>query len=345
MMSSRRARLARALFALAVVLAFVVAAAQTESELTLTAALEIGSENAAAVVAAKDNLADARRDLEVAAADPSTTPLALAAAERKVAGAEDDLALALATANGEVVSAFAEVLQAAANREAAALQLNILETILEATNARFAAGAVTSADVTKAESDVANQQRTLQEAETDLTFAEDSLAALLGVPVGPLAPITEADLLPEDELAEMVDGAAATSARLAAARRNLDAARAQLAAVDNALSSRAEIDAARKAVESAEDALNDVEDAMEREVRRARASVTAARNRYRGALDAAESATADLAAQAVRLEAGTVSALAYAQSELALKKAEASTAAALHGLLKAQYSLMAATLR
>ncbi len=309
------------------------------AELTLAAALVDGSEYASAVVTARTDLATAKRDLDIAVADPSTTPLAVAAAQRAAAAAEDNLAVAIATADGDVVAAYADVLEAVASHALAAHQLDILTTTLQATRARFDAGAVTPADVSKAESDVASQQRTLQEAETDLAFANDTLAALLGKDPGTLAPITEDDLLPDESLDEVTARALEASARLKNARRSLEAAQAQLAAVDNALSSRSDIEAARTAVTTATDALKDMETTVTRDVQRAYASVTAARNRYRGTLDSVASATAELAAQQVRLTAGTISELAYSQSQLTLENSRASAASALHALLAAQYAL------
>ncbi len=344
MTSFPKARSLAFTIATAAALAWSGAGAQT-AEPTLAAALADGAEYAAAVVTARTDLATAKRDLGIAVADPSTTPMALAAAQRAVAAAEDGLAVAIATADGDVVAAYADVLEAAATHATATHQLAILTTTLQATRARFDAGAVTPADVSKAESDVAGQQRTLQEAETDLAFANDTLAELLGKDPGTLAPITEDDLLPDASLDEVTAQALEASARLKNARRSLEAAQAQLAAVDNALSSRSDIEAARTAVTTATAALQDMEATVARDVQRAYASVTAARNRYRGTLDSVASATAELAAQQVRLTAGTISELAYSQSQLSLENSRASAASALHALLAAQYALRLAGVR
>lgn len=323
----------------------VSAAWAANEALTLEAALPAGSEYAATVVTARSALATARNELDVSAADPSTTPLTLATRERAVAAAEDDLTVAVATANGEVVSAYAAVLEAKTTAELAVRQLDILQRTLEATRARFEAGAVTAADVVKAENDVASQQRTLQEADVNLTFANDSLAVLLGYTPGVLTPLTEADLLPQDALEDVTARTLKQSARLSAAQRSLDAARAQLRAVNNALSSRAEIEAAEKAVTSSEEALTDMVAVVERDVQRAYAAVDAASNRYQGTMDSVASAMADLAAQDVRLAAGTISDLAFAQSALSLENARSSASNALHALLSAQYALRLAEVR
>lgn len=337
------------LLILAVSLGGGAAAAQGTDALTLAAALAGGSEYAADVVTARTNLTTAERDHAVAAADPSTTPMALAAAQRAVDAAADALAVATATAEGDAAAAYAAVLEAATTRDLAARQLDILTRTLEATRARFGAGAVTAADVAKAETDVASQRRTLDEAETSLAFAQDSLAVLLGAGLGSdltaLTPVTEADLLADEPLEDVTDRAGEASARVRSAQRSLQAAQEQLGAVDNALSSRSDIDAARTAVTTASDALADMQATVVRDVQRAYASVTAARNRYRGTLDSVDSAAADLAAQQVRLTAGTISELAYAQSELSAENARASAASALHALLSAQYALRLASLR
>ncbi len=334
---------ATALVALGLV--FSSAAAQAAANLTLASALQVGSEYAPDVVAAAESVASALRESELASADPATTPMALAAARRTVAAAEDALGVAVQTAKRDVVLAYADVLQAQTRVALADHQLRNLSVTLQATQARFAAGAVTPADVSRAENDVAGQQRTLQEAESDLDFARDALAALLGQDIGDLTPVTEADLLPDEVVEAVAAGAPEGSARVATARRNLEAAQMQLAARDNALSSRAEIEAARGAVESATEALANVEAAVVREVQRAQASVSTAANRYRGAKVAAASAASELAAQQVRLNAGTISELAYSQAELAYMNALASEASALHSLLAAQYALELAARR
>lgn len=332
---------------LVAVLALFLLSVQAGSprEFTLGEALASGSEFATGAINARVELSSAERDLSVARADPTTTPMELRAAERAVAAAEDNLSVALTAAAADVLSAYAAVLEAAAARDGSAQQLEILETTLGAVEVRFAAGAATASEVAKAESDVANQRRTLQEAETNLVFARDSLAALIGSEPGALAPITAQELLEAGSADEEVSRALTVNARLRAARFALEAAREQLAATDNALSSRAEIDAARRAVSNADEAVTDLEAALTREVKRAVASVEAARNRYQGAVSSVSAAAADLAAQEARLEAGTISEVAFAQASLALINAEASAASALHALISAQYALRLAVER
>ena len=327
------------------VLAGAVVMAQDPQPLTLVDALARAGEHAPAVEAAERALADAQRELELATVDPTTTRQAHGAAARSVAAAEMDLVVARATANQEVVLAYAEVLEAQAERSLARKRLEILGVTLEATRARFGAGAVTTAEVSNAESDLASQERALLEAESRLAFAEDALAALVGGQPASLASITTEDLLADDELEALVDGALESSARVAAARRAVEAAEARLAAADNALSARMEIEAARQSVANSVDALAVAEATAVREVQRARFAVTYADNRYNGARAAAASAASSLAAQEARLEAGTISALAFAQSELALQAAVADEASALHDLVAAQYALRVAGVR
>lgn len=328
-----------------VLLACAAATAQDPQPLTLDAALALAREHAPAVEAARSALADAQRNFGTAAADPMTTRLARAAAARAVAAAEGELAVALAAADHEVVSLYAEVLETQAALSLASRHLEILKVTLDATRARFAAGAVTAAEVASAEGDIASQERALNEAESRLQFAFEALSALIGTEPDSLASITVDDQIPDDELEAVVSGVLEGSARVAASRRALEAAEAQFAATDNALSSRVEIEAARQAVEYAVDALTNSEATAIRDVQRSRSAVTAAVNRYRGARDATASVGSALAAQRARLKAGTISVLAYTQSELALQAAVADEAAALHALVGAQYALRATAVR
>ncbi len=332
-------------FAFLILLAGAVVMAQGPQPLTLADALARAGEHAPAVEAAGRVLADAQRELELATADPTTTRLAHAASGHSVAAAEADLVVAKATTNHEVVLAYGEVLEAQAARSLASERLELLTVTLEATRARFGAGAVTAAEVSNAESDLTSQERALWEAESRLAFAEDALAALVGEQLASLAPITTEDLLADAELEALVAGVLESSARVAAARRAVETAEARLAAADNALSARMEIEAARQAVANAVDALAVAEATAVREVQRARSAVTSADNRYSGAWTAAVSANSSLAAQEARLEAGTISALAFAQSELALQAAVADEASALHDVVAAQYALHAAAMR
>jgi len=327
------------------VLAGAVVMAQAPQPLTLADALARAGEHAPAVEAAGRVLADAQRELELATVDPMTTRLAHAAAARSMAAAEMDLVVARATANHEVVLAYAEVLEAQAARSLASKRLELLTVTLEATKARFGAGAVTAVEVSNVESDLASQERALWEAESRLAFAEDALAALIGEQPASLAPITTEDLLAGAELEALVAGVLESSARVAAALRALETAEGRLAAADNPLSARMEIEAARQAVANAVDALAVAEATAVRDVRRARSAVTSADNRYDGARAAVASADSALAAQEARLEAGTISALAFAQSELALQAAVADEASALHDLVAAQYALRVAGVR
>lgn len=330
---------------LLVLLACCAAAAQDAEPLTLEVALARAGEHAQAVESARSALADAQRALETAAVDPATTRLAQASAARAVAAAEGDLKVATAAVNHEVVSAYAEVLEAQAAKALARKRLEILTVTLQATRARFEAGAVTAAEVTTAERDVANQERALEEAESRLAFARDALETLIGIEPVSLAPITVDDLLEADELELLVTEVLERSARVAGARRAVEAAEAQLAATDNALSSRMEIEAARRGVANAVDALANAVVSVQRDVQRSRSAGTATENRYRGARDAAAAASAALAAQRARLGAGTISALAFAQAEFALEAALADEAGALHALVAAQYALRAASVR
>lgn len=331
--------------ALVALLGCAVVTAQGPQPLTLADALARAGEHAPVVEAAGRALADAQRELELATVDPATTRLAHAAAARSVAAAEADLVVATATTNHEVVLAYAEVLEAQAARSLASKRLEILTVTLEATRARFGAGAVTAAEVSNAESDLASQERALWEAESRLAFAEDALASLVGEQPASLEPITPDDLLADAALEALVSGVLESSARVAAARRAVETAEARLAAADNALSARMEIETAQQAVANAVDALAVAEATAVREVQRAHSAVTSADNRYNGARAAVASADTSLAAQKARLEAGTISALAFAQSELVLQAAVADEASALHGLVAAQYALRVAGVR
>ncbi|MFO7245041.1 MAG: TolC family protein, partial [Actinomycetes bacterium] len=221
-------------------------------------------------------------------------------------------------------------------REQAALGLAIAETTLEATRARYDAGAATLADVLSAENTAANRRRELQQAEADLEDARLALARLVG-DLGALAPVTDDNLLPAVELDP--EAGAAGSARVRAAERQLAAAREQLAATDNALSSRVQVESARAQVEDAEEALAEARRSYADALRQAAAAVAAAEDRLAGARESLRLAELSLEAQRARLEAGTISRLAFDESRLSYLGALAGVDQARHALLRAQLQL------
>lgn len=124
-----------------------------------------------------------------------------------------------------------------------------------------------------------------------LRSALGALTAQIGTEPGSLAPISVDDLISDDELEAIVPSVLESSSRVADSRRAMEAAETQYATTDNALSSQVEIEAAPKRVEKAAGA----------------------------PANSLATANAALSAQTTRLEVGTISALAFSQSEFALQ--------------------------
>jgi outer membrane protein, heavy metal efflux system len=312
--------------------------------LTLDAALEAAPEVDADVLDAHSDLDAAERDLARTRADPQALGLDLLAAEQAVAAARDRLETATAAAELGAATAYAGLIEAEDALAQAEVEREIAATTLEATRARQAAGAATELEAAQAANDLAAAVRTLQEAQADSDLALSTLRNLLGRSLDELAPITDAEVPDAEPLDVVLAHAVERNTRLRTAERAVESARAQLAATDNAFSAQAEIDAARDTLTSAQATLETTRGNVELSLRQAYASVTAARNRLQGAVEAFGASLENLEGQRARLEAGSISALAFREVELSHLVSGASLASSRHSLLLALLQLEAAVL-
>ncbi len=304
----------------------------------LTAALQ----TSAAVNTAQVDLASAERDLGRLKADPLALRIPLLQAEQALTRAQQSLRGAEADARAAVAEAYANALEARSNVALAEKRLAIARTRAEATQIRFEAGAATSLDVADARNVLQSAQRDLGDAQEARTLAYDRLASLLALPGEPsLSDAVPVGAVPtlEDALAELDANSA-----LVAARQGLELAQAQLAAVDNAFSARSDVEAARDAVVNAETQLRETRRSLELGVQQSYNAVVAAQNRAQGAADDLAAAQETLQAQRVRFQAGSISQLELAQSELNVQGAAATLETAQHALA-ASLRALATTLR
>lgn len=312
--------------------------------LDLTAALVVGPTFDTDLLNAQEDLAAAERDLARTRADPQALGLDLLAAEQAVAAARDSVEVASLAAVNRVTTAYTTYLEMQYTAAQAEIEHEIAATTLEATQARFQAGAATDLEAAQAANDLATAERSLDEARLDQDLALAELDSLLGTSVTSLAPIDSGDLQEIPTFDEVLAAAMERNTRVKAGERAVASARADLAATDNALSSRVQIEAASDALVSSERSLANTITNLRQSLRQTYANVTAARNRLQGAEESLGTSRESLAGQRARFEAGTISSVAFRQEELAALGSEASHAAALHDLLLAQQQLEAAVL-
>jgi len=307
------------------------------SPLTLEQALALGPEASADVLSARAALEAAQRTESRVTADPASLRVDRIAAENARADAERSLAAALAANRVSVAGAVFGALEADTAVDVARLDSAIQEQTLAAERARFKAGATTDLDVAKAENAYRAAETTLTDATTQRTLATNTLASLIGRQVAALSPIAEVPALQEaDAYRQKAD---ALNAALLAARASERLAEAQLQAADNDFSSRSQIQDARDALADAKRYVGEVARTLDLAVRGAHANAEAAAAAYRNAQAANTTAERDLAAARARLDAGSISPLAFRNSELTRAQAAQALQFARHALILQIFTL------
>jgi outer membrane protein TolC len=306
--------------------------------LTLEQALQLAPNANATVISGKTDLAAAQRDLERIANDPLALRLEKLQAEQKVATEQEGLNAALLSSRLDVTDKFFAALEADQSLANAQKQLDINRATLEAQQIRFDAGAITQIDLSKAQNDAVNAERTLRDAQNARNLAYSQLGSVIGQNVTALTPYEAA--APELSPLEQIQQTANTeNTQLKALQRNVDLSRTQLEITDNTFSSRSQIDSAKDALANAELNLSDYASTLGLTIESSYNSVLAAQASYQNALEAFQTSADDLAAQQTRLDAGSISPIAFQQSELTHAQSSAALDTARHDLLLAHIRL------
>ncbi len=306
--------------------------------LTLEQALSLAPNANATIISGKTDLAAAERDLQRVNNDPLALRLEKLQAEQNVASEQEDLNKALLSSRLDVTDKFFAALEADQTLANAQKQLEIANATLEAQGIRFEAGAITQIDLSKAQNDAVNAERSVADAQNSRNLAYSQLSNVIGQSATALAPY-EADA-PELVALEDVQLAANTeNTQLKALQRNADLARVQFEITDNDFSSRSQIDSARDTLANAELNLSDYGSTLGLTIESSYNSVLAAQASYENALEAYQTSADDLTAQKTRLDAGSISPIAFQQSELSHAQNQAALDRAKHQLLLAHIRL------
>jgi len=318
---------------LALLMVAVPASAQGTgpAPLTLQQAWEVAPDASAAVLAARATLASARRARARVAADPQSLRVDRIGADNDLANAQRALDAALAANEASVTAAYFGALEADTALAVSELDAAIELQTLQAEQARQQAGAATDLDVAKAQNAYRQAQASAADARTRRTLAYNTLASLLGRNAPTLTPVTEAP--PLGELDAYRQRAAEANAQLVAARNAEALTRAQLQATDNDFSSRSAIQQAQDALADAERHVTEVTRTLELSVNAAYANAQAAGAALANALAADATAQQDLDAAKARLDAGSISPLAYRSGELTRRQAAQSLETARHAAI------------
>ena len=317
--------------------------AEAAQALALEQAFGLALSSDADLISARSELESAKRDLSRIQADPLALRLDTLQAEQALAAAQASLGSTEVSTRIDLASADTAALEADESLGIAQKQEAIARQTLEAQKIRFSAGAVTQIDVDKANNDYQAALRDRADAEASRSLAYAQVSSLLGQPVSMLEPLNN-DLLTVPNLEEVQTRAKGQNAQLLAASRNVALLETRLAAVDNAFSSRSEIEAARDSLENAHINYAESLRTLDLNVQNSYNSVLSAQARYESAAANYATALADLNAQKTRLDAGSISPLSYAQSELSFQTTAASLNSAKHAfylsLLRLELSVL-----
>jgi outer membrane protein, heavy metal efflux system len=311
--------------------------------LTLEQALTLAPNVDADVISGKTDLASAQRDLDRVTNDPLSLRLEKLQAEQKVASEQDSLGTALLSNRLDVTDKYFAALEADETLANAQKQQQIATATLEAQQIRFEAGAITQIDLSNAQNDSVEAERAVRDAQNTRNLAYSQLGSVIGQSVTSLTPY-EAEAPQLAALEQIQTEANDKNTQLKSLQRNVELARTQLEITDNAFSSRSQIDSAKDSLANAELTLSDYQNSIGLTIESSYNSVLAAQASYDNALEASRTSADDLAAQKTRLDAGSISPIAYQQSELSHAQNEAALDKAKHQLFLAHIRLEQAVL-
>ncbi|MGL4611483.1 MAG: TolC family protein [Trueperaceae bacterium] len=315
----------------------------TEGALTLEQALNLAPDVNAAVIAGRTDVSAAERDLERINRDPLALRLEKLQAEQTLASEQENLEAALLSSRLDVMDKFFAALEADQALANAQKQQQISVATLEAQQIRFEAGAVTQIDLSNAQNDAVEAERIVRDAQNTRNLAYSQLSSVVSQPVSKLAPY-KADAPTLRPLEQIRTEAKEKNNQLKLLQRSVELAKTQLEITDNAFSSRSEIDGAEDALANAELSLSDYQNSLELTVESSYNSVLSAQASYENALETLRTSAYDLAAQKTRLDAGSISPIAYQQSELSHAQSQAELDTAKHQLTLAHIRLDQAVL-
>ncbi len=308
-----------------------------EAALGFVEALQRAPQLSAEVIAARAEVVTAEQGLTRSEADPLALRLERVQAQQRLESAASALKAAQLAAQGAVADGYFAALEAAEALALARASLEIATITLEANQIRFEAGAATRLDVERAQNALFAARRAAGDAEQSRRLAHGNLASLLGAETLKLSRELEVSgRVPE--LETVLAGLEAVP-QVLAAQQEVTLAEVTLAATDNPYSARADINAARAALENARLRLQELRRSSQLSVQRGYNAVLAAEGNKDSAQAALATAAEDLAAQTVRLEAGSISPLAFEESKLQHATAVSEAERAQHDFLRALLAL------
>ncbi len=269
------------------------------------------------VVAAEQALVVARADLARTRSDPFALKLDKATAQQALALSQVQARQAFYTSQSEIGSAYAAQLQAALEQQASLTNEELQRREVSVARIRFARGSITEVEVSEAEAalEVATAEREARD--RALTFARNTIGALLpiGADPGALEPISDALLGTSLPPIERVLDATAKTADLLSLQQAVALARISASLLDPSYSSTREIQDADTALQSATAAYLEATRTAFAEVRTLYGEAAAAQKLYQAQRANVAAAQARMQLQQQRFDRGLISDLELKQSE------------------------------
>ena len=311
---------------------------QSSKDLTLARAHQLAPSYDADVISATADLAAAEREVTRVESDPLALRIEKLQATQELKRARATFAIANLNVKLKVSEVYFAALEADEALRIAHLKFDIATTTLEATQIKYSAGAATSLDLERAENSLAAAQREVADAQLAKELAYREISSFISIDVNnlPAADFSNSDL---PQLEQAIIQALASNLQLLEAEQAVELAQAQLEAIDNAFSARVEIDNARDKLANSQTKLTDIRRSLEITVQQSYNTLLAAVGSYEGALESYQTSLDDLTAQKTRLDGGSISPLAYKQSELGHAQTNATLSSARYELELAKLKL------
>lgn len=294
------------------------------------------AQEAAGVALARLEVEAKAKDLARLLQDPLLTPLSELQARQALALAEARLGRALAQAESEVVSAYAQALEARLQVALAEKALEVAELSLKAAEVRAKGGGATSLDLLEAQNRVLEARKNLELAQRGRDSAQAALENLVG-PWEP-KPVEALPPLPEEGLWQSL---LAQHADLLQLRQSLELLRFQRGLLDESFAAQKDLEALEDQIRSLGTNLDNLERSLKVGLQARQAQLAPLLKGVKAAEEAYRAAKERYAAEEKRFRAGLTSRLGLLQQELALLQAELSWEQAKHAYLKAYYGLLA----
>lgn len=301
--------------------------AQTSSArtlITLPAAVASALSAGSTVRDAQTGVASSASTLKAVLADPSTLASVLLAAQQASALAQAQLSQARLIATQNAVNAFTALYQSQAQTELQQLQIGVDAKALQVAQVKLSTRNGTALDVQNAQNTLSSSKQTLLDTQAQLLVNSQKLANVIGRPGS-----YSASTPPNAPAVKRNTALSSSYPTLLKDQQAVDTAALSVRLADNEFTARVTLDQARTTLSNAQSTLASDQKTLLTTLATAQSTAEAAQANYQAALQTEANTQASYKQDGVRLQSGTISAVALQQSQLTLKKAQYARAQAL----------------